>query len=300
MIARDQDQADNERCLSSAYASCPAAKQHYEEHPSLDHCPFLQESLVQYCSAAPVAKYIPYSEILLSPCGTTSHRYCEIFLGIASPDGRPSFNQSTMHRFEDPAVPVEHDVEGIKVPGWLWYTYNHFWVDPGPDGIFHIGIDELLAHTLGHADKLTFVTNSGLHYPTAVVSVKGVDLQLCFPRKMHITRSNTHLRSDPSRLFSYPYTLGWLFEGTQLKLPEEENESLDGLWTGSPAVEWQKGEVKKLAERIHEMCSHPDEHATVTMADGGISASGLMWELKREDILAVFNDVFSPYAGRAK
>jgi hypothetical protein len=42
------------------------------------HCPFLGESLMQYCGAAPVAKMVPYSETC--PTGALaklqSEQYC--------------------------------------------------------------------------------------------------------------------------------------------------------------------------------------------------------------------------------
>ena len=40
---------------------------------------------MQYCGAAPVAKFVPYSESLLSRCGNDSFRYCELYLAMAHP-----------------------------------------------------------------------------------------------------------------------------------------------------------------------------------------------------------------------
>ena len=85
MIVRLAEQPEHERCSSREYVNCPAAKQHMEDRPSIDHCPFLHESLVQYCTAAAVTKYIPYTESVLSQCGTESHKYCELYLGLAQP-----------------------------------------------------------------------------------------------------------------------------------------------------------------------------------------------------------------------
>ncbi|MFZ4621995.1 MAG: hypothetical protein ACOYNS_15645, partial [Bacteroidota bacterium] len=85
MIVRLAEQTENERCSSKEYVTCPAAKQHLEVNPSSSHCPFLHESLVQYCTAAAVTKYIPYTESVLSQCGTDSHKYCELHLALAQP-----------------------------------------------------------------------------------------------------------------------------------------------------------------------------------------------------------------------
>ena len=296
MITRESAQDDTERCSSPEYVTCPAVKQHREERPSLAHCPFLQESLVQYCAAASVTKYIPYSEALLSPCGTASHRYCELFLAIASPAGTPSREQSTAPDPSDKATLAEHDVDGVKVPGWLWYSLNHFWLDLSSEGIIHIGIDGLLARSLGSADRLTFVTHSGVQFPTAVITTGGVDLQLSFPRKLLITKTNSYLRSNPSRMFERPYTLGWLFEGVAPKTSEVEgsDDMLKGLLTGAVAVKWMRHESDQLTKRAHDIAARPVGSDVSLMADGGVSTSGLMRELSMEDILSVFNDFFSP------
>jgi hypothetical protein len=59
MIVKLPEQPDNERCSSPDYLNCPVSKQHHEERPLPDRCPFLHQSLVQYCAADSVTKYIP-------------------------------------------------------------------------------------------------------------------------------------------------------------------------------------------------------------------------------------------------
>jgi glycine cleavage system H lipoate-binding protein len=192
---------------------------------------------------------------------------------------------------------VEHDVDGVKVPGWLWYSLNHFWLELSSEGTIHIGIDGLLACAIGTADRLTFVTHSGLQFPTAVISVSGVDLQLSFPRKLVITKTNSYLRSNPSRIFEHPYTLGWLFEGVASKTSDTD-DILKGLLTGSVAVKWMKHEAEQLTKRAHDIAARPVGSGMPLMADGGVSTSGLIRELNREDILSVFNEFFSSNAQR--
>ncbi len=79
MIAQTPRQVGNEKCTSEDYAACVVAKQHGMTAAMESRCPFLQESLAQYCSAAPVTKFIPYSEALLSRCCDESHRGCELY-----------------------------------------------------------------------------------------------------------------------------------------------------------------------------------------------------------------------------
>ena len=80
MIAQTPGQADREKCSSEDYAACPVARQHGTTVATESRCPFLQESQAQFCSVAPVTKFIPYSEAGLSRCGSGGHEDCELYL----------------------------------------------------------------------------------------------------------------------------------------------------------------------------------------------------------------------------
>ena len=69
-----------ERGSSERHGECPIFRQQPEqpEVSSSKACPLLYESLMQYCGAAPVAKFVAYSESLLSRCGNDGHGYCEL------------------------------------------------------------------------------------------------------------------------------------------------------------------------------------------------------------------------------
>ena len=86
MIPRIPVLGVHEKCNSADYMTCPAAKEYHEVVPNQDHCPFLQESLMQYCEAAPVIKFLPYSESILSRCGNDDHLRCEVYLSMADPE----------------------------------------------------------------------------------------------------------------------------------------------------------------------------------------------------------------------
>ena len=289
LITRGPGTQEEERCSSADYVNCPAVKSHHEEQPSLEHCPFLQESLVQYCSAAPVVTYIPYSESAISTCGSGNHRYCDLYHAIAAPD-----NSSPEAQLD------EQIVEGLRVPLGLWYAPNHLWLDVGPDDVVHVGIDAFLAAVLSSVDSLTFVTARGLNHPTAVLSVRGVDLQLVFPHQILITRANAYLRTNPSKLLTHPYSLGWLFEGN---VPREITSGmtapiLEGLVTGGEAVEWMKHEHRRMTSLAHDFSARPDANGNLVMADGGAFSPALFRDLSRDQILTVFNEFFSPFARR--
>jgi glycine cleavage system H lipoate-binding protein len=297
MIVRMPGQLNDERCSSPEYARCPAAKQHNEDHPSLDHCPFLHESLVQYCAAASVTKYIPYSEAVLSNCGTESHKYCELFLAIASPE-HPSFHETEIDTAICNDYTKAHMVDGVSVPGWLSYSPNHMWMNVSDDGVVHIGVDAFLAKTLGSLDRLSFITTKGVARPTVVLTVCGVDLQMVFPNPIHISKANAYLRTNPSKVLTDPYTIGWLFEGTEVKdsSSKKDSPSREGLVTGKAAVSWMQNETSRMSEVVHVLSQSEDHHGNVLMTDGGGTQQGFVRHLHRDETLNLFNDFFSPLA----
>src|SRR5450631_156774 len=73
----------DEKCSSGSHASCPVYQSQPEGLTASGPCPYLRESLMQYCGAASVAKFVPYSESLLSRCGNDGYRYCELYLAMA-------------------------------------------------------------------------------------------------------------------------------------------------------------------------------------------------------------------------
>lgn len=260
-----------EKCATPEHCRCKV----FQTQPPADEagtpgaCPFLRESLMQYCAAAPVTKLVPYSESLLSRCGTDAHRYCELYLGMARA-GEP-----------------DEEVDGIPMPGRLRYTPNHMWLDVGEDGVCHAGIDAFLSRTLGPVDRLTYVRLNGRHRPAAVLSVAGVDLDVMFPNPLLLTACNLHLRANPARLAYEPYTAGWLFEGVS------SPETLASLREGDEARQWMEQEQRRLAEFLHQ----EETERSGAMADGGVCVGGAAHRLDRDRLLVLFHEFFSPDAG---
>ncbi|SPE39198.1 conserved hypothetical protein [Candidatus Sulfopaludibacter sp. SbA3] len=259
-----------EKCASAQHRTCKVFQTQppMEECGVLGPCPYLRESLMQYCGAAPVTKLVPYSESLLSRCGNDSFRYCELYLSMA----RPSM--------------AEEDVDGMAMPDRLRYTSNHMWLDVSEDGVCHAGIDAFLSRVLGPIDRLTFVQLKGRHRPTAVLTVSGVDLEVTFPNPFLLTCCNLYLRANPSRLTYEPYTAGWLFEG------QPSPETLENLLEGAAARKWMEQEQR----RMNEFLQQEQVAQSGTMADGGLFAASLAHRLDRDRMLVLFHEFFSPYA----
>jgi glycine cleavage system H lipoate-binding protein len=280
LIVRLPDQTARERCSSPDYVNCPSALQHLEERPSLAHCPFLNESLVQYCAAAPVPKYVPFTESTGSRCTTENHRFCELFLAISAPD-----------QIEDHEEP--------RFPRDLQFTANHFWIDLAEDRTLHIGCDEFLTSTLGPPDRISYVQESGACRPGIVFTVGEVDLPMVFPHPVHLSGTNAVLRTDPGRVSEDPYGRGWLFEG---KLPRSrdggESRLAESLIPGAEAEKWVRGELRRLAELLQELASARHGAAVPSLAGGGIPQGPFGRALTRVELLRLHAEFFSPFVSK--
>jgi len=264
MIPLAQAASAQEKCSSRTHATCAVYQTQPVEGAADGACPYLRESLMQYCSAAPVTKFIPYSESLLSRCGSDSHRYCELYLGMAHPglDAAPG--------------------EDLPTPPWLLYSDNHMWLDLTGDGMCHVGIDAFLARVLGTVAAIAYVHPRGRMRPSAVLTSNGLDFEITFPNCLGVTAGNLYLRSEPGRLTREPYAGGWLFEGT----PEEGTAA--NLRSGIEAQQWMQEEARRMNEYLQQCAG--------VAADGGLFSRGLPAYLDAESARTLFHEFFSPYA----
>jgi glycine cleavage system H lipoate-binding protein len=268
LIPLAQASRAEELCSSENYSACPVFRQQPDAagFAAFGTCPFLHESLMQYCGAASVAKFVPYSESLLSRCGNDGYRYCELYLQMSHP------------------LPPPETVDGIPMPAELVYSANHMWLDVGTNGVCHVGIDAFLGRVLGQVERITFVWQKGHHRPTAVLTSGGIDLEVTLPFSMQLTDCNLYLRANPEPLTGEPYTRGWLFAGVP------DDGAVDGLLRGERAQHWMEAEVRG----IHEFLQHLPGPAGPTAADGGMFSPGLARHIDREQTFALFQEFFSP------
>lgn len=298
MIVQTPGHADGEKCSSPDYTECPAYKRRGLAGALQAQCPFLQEPLVQYCSAASVTKYIPYSESPLGRCGSDDYRYCDLYLTMAHPgDAAAAATPSAGMCAEEPR---EDTVDGIRVPRWLWYSPNHMWLDVSADGDHHVGIDGFLAKALGHVDAISFVQLAGVKRPSVVLTVRGADLLLVFPSPLLLSGANLHLRADPAKLTSDPYSVGWLFKGIEAPGLSGCPDVREGLIPGDEAAEWMRDESDRLSNVVREIPSFGSRSMQGApeplLTDGGEFSTGVFQHLQHDQVLQVFNEFFSPYA----
>jgi glycine cleavage system H lipoate-binding protein len=283
-VARSATLAAAERCSSPGYETCPVAPPSHETHPSPSRCPFLRESLVQYCAATPRPTYVPWSASLELRCAHDGHRFCDLFPGAAGARRGPS------RPGEDTVV---HEAAGVPMPGWLHYAPSHLWLDPGDDGLWHVGVDAFVTQLLGTVERLAFLTVKGAARPAVVLTARGVDLTLVFGRELAIVAANTRLRSCLDRLATDPYGLGWLFVVRAPAVPAGPGPDAPlspGLRHGIGARDWMSREVHRLTDLVHARLATAAGGRLA--ADGGRFARGLIEHLEREEVLRLFASFF--------
>lgn len=262
------------RCVSPAWRECPYSGD-AASHEDSALCPLRQESLVQFCSAAPVTKFVPYSEPLLSRCGSDAYRYCELFLDVMSAARHAAASSNPLHAPED-----------------LLFTSNHWWLDASGDGPCHLGIDAFLARLLGPVERVGFATPHGIARPTVVLTVRGIDFSATFPELVPVEAPNLHLRLDPARLSNDPYSLGWVY---QAMIPAGQRRALrESLLDSAAAVRRMEDDARTLNQLIQNRLS------PTLAADGGLFAPGLLAEVDREEALVLFSDFCPPLAGNER
>jgi len=279
LIPLAQSARSAEKCSSPEFVTCSVFRAQRAPDPdaaSSGSCPFLRESLMQFCSAAPVAKLVPYSEALLSRCGNSGFRFCELYLSMAHPKA------------------PQGALDGVALPPALSYSSNHMWLDVSEDGTCHAGIDAFLGHALGAAERISYVWLKGRHRPAAIITAGGIDFEVMFPNPMLLTGCNLYLRADPARLTAQPYTAGWLFEG----VPEPETS--DNLMQGDRARAWMEEEQRRINEHLQSAAQFSAADAQPVLADGGLFAPGLPRRLPREQMVTLFHEFFSPFASGRK
>lgn len=257
-------------CTSSAFCGCAVLREQ-RLSPASPSCPFLHESRGQVCSQDPTVRFVPCSDQVLARCVTENHRYCEIYL------------DATHH-----PLPA-HKTCGASpadIPPGFFVTRNHMWLDISTECDCHIGMDALLTRLLGRIEKLSFVTTEGEQRPSVLITIRGEKVHLVFPNPMRITSPNAQARVAPERVFYDPYGAGWLFEGTE----PPGTEIRHGLLSGEQAQLWMEHEVQRATEMILRRTSEVRERPLA--ADGGSLVPGILRQLKRNQILQFFDELF--------
>ncbi len=261
------------RCLDERFHACRWAAPEFRD--AMPPCPHLEHALVQYCEAAPLTRFVPFSEPLLTRCGTDAHKYCDFYLDILRA-ARPPLKD---HEF--------------VAPEDLYYTRNHWWIDLQEQGLCHLGVDAFLARLLSGVERAGILTPRGLSFPAVVFTCGGTDFMATFPAR--IEAANPHLRLEPRRMLREPYSAGWLFRGN---IAEDQMAELKAfLMPASEARRLMEEDARKVNEMLQSL--HP-AGAALAMADGGLFEEGLLGLLEPEEALRLFSEMGSAAAGQRR
>ncbi len=271
LIVTEAGASATERCSTAGYTGCPAYRDQKPQAGLPDRCPFLQESLAHYCSAAPVRRFLPFSQ-QAGRCGGDGYQYCELYLAISRPV-TPGDSRTVPH------------VRDIPVPADLYYSPNHLWFHIGPNGAVHIGIDAFFAAVIGEVSQISFVSKTGVQRPSAMLTAHGVDWPVSFGDSLMINSVNVYLRHDPTKLTADPYGAGWLFEGWEV--PNDAGGLTRNLIPGAKAAAWFAHEFERLDHFAHSLSPIPN--------DGGAAAPDLIEHLSRDEVLRLFDEFFAPH-----
>lgn len=261
--------APDSRCQSEAHRNCPLLQIEAETEPAAV-CPWLERTLMQFCGAAPVTKFVPYSEAVVLRCGNGSYRYCDLYLELTQ------------------ASRAAEGEDGWDAPEDLQYTNNHWWIDLPEEGLWHAGIDAFLARMLGPVERLSFLASPR---PGVVLTVGGHDFTAALPEAMPVSQCNLHLRSRLDRLSTKPYTQGWLLEGAAT--PEQKTRLRARLLTAAAARQRMVADAWRLNETL-------SSRQTEALADGGLFEEGILGKLPSEEAHSLFEEFCSPLAGRER
>lgn len=291
-------------------------------------CPFLRESRVKYCQAAPYKKVIELTaDSSADLCTSSAFQGCAAFREQGGPRSIPPcpfLHESRAqvcsqdpavrhvpcsdqaharcvtenHRYCEIYLSATHGaaaLQGIerafsvRLPPGFFLTRNHMWLDLSAEKNCHIGLDALLTRVLGRVDKLSFITSEGEQCPSVVITIHGANLHLVFPNPMQITGPNAQVRVDPERILIDPYGAGWLFEGTEPK----EKDIRSGLLAGLEAQRWMEQEVQRVSDLIHQHAPAQDGKKRLLAADGGFPVEAAIKHMRRHEISQFFDELFT-------
>lgn len=263
------------RCLDGGYIRCPSFSGSADAASNAaDVCPNLVESIAQYCAAAPVTKFIPYSEAVLIRCGSSAYRYCDQYLDQTGP-GRGALAEG--HSF--------------SVPDDLLYASRHWWFDLVEEGPWHAGLDAFTARLTGAADRVGFIPARAGSAPAVVLTAGDRDFTFALPECLSVTATNLQLRLHPGRIFEDPYSRGWIFEG--LLIGRQGSELRQRLWNARRARIRMEEDARLVNELLHQY-GQPE---CATLGDGGLFEAGILTKLDRDAACALMHELASTPPG---
>lgn len=157
----------------------------------------------------------------------------------------------------------EVEYKGLRLARAVGLGRGHSWALVEPDGTF-VGADHLAVACLGPVDRVELPAQGSRVQKDEVLFTlaRGSrELVLNSPVDGTVVARNDSLLSEPGRINSDPFGLGWVARIRS----DEPRLSRRGLLRGRPARDWFRSEVDRLASTLGSLSP-----ATPTLPDGGV------------------------------
>ena len=228
---------------------------------------------MQYCGAAPVAKMVPYSESVLSRCGNSRYRYCELYLAMANPGTAAAMRSKAFPSTTDSSTPpITCGSMSAKTAsatrGWM------------PSS----------AARSARPERVSFVWQSGQHRATAVITVNGVDHDVVFPNPFLLTGCNLYLRTNPSPLTSRP-----VHGGLALRRRGDAGDHQNTCSRAPPRAHWMEEEQRRMSEFLQQLAR---PRRAVRGRRRNLRPPASRATSIANQMLALFHEFFSPMRGK--
>lgn len=140
---------------------------------------------------------------------------------------------------------AKQSVSVPDLPPGLFFHPGHSWAQLDPGGVWRVGVDSLVAGSLGQVDEIKLPepgTPVREGDPLATIVRAGLRLVVRSPVTGEVQTVNPAL--SPAAIVAAPYTDGWL---CVLK-PEALAEDTRRLAIGADAARWHQAEAARIAE----------------------------------------------------
>ena len=186
---------------------------------------------------------------------------------------RAGLEEGRLHR------PPVFDLEGVLVPGGLYFDRTHTWTFMEKDGTVRIGLDDFLQHITGRISKIKMKQPSDrISKGKAFFSViqDGKQLEVYAPISGVIREVNDRLIRDATVINRSPYMDGWIYRVE----PDNWTGEIRGYLMGEKYRTWLKKEYVRLKDFIMTHLN-PEvlENSTVVMQEGGELSDNLLENL---------------------
>jgi glycine cleavage system H lipoate-binding protein len=151
-----------------------------------------------------------------------------------------------------PTTAASTSPQVVNVPGGVFISKEHTWVNVEITGEARIGLDDMVQKLLGAVDDIRFPEKGAVvSKGDPLFTIKGGDQSLTFasPLSGKISKVHHDLAYHLDLMQLRPFQMGWICSIQPSNLSPE----LDVLKIGADCVDWYKQEIEGLRHRAKEI-----------------------------------------------